>query len=198
MDNDSSDSEHSVDEVEQVAEDISESEKTDADVDDADVIGDESDDEKSELDDTEVVEEEEEPEPVEVAMAAATEYEFVSERNKNQIHKDVVVVDPKRRRTSNMISKTELVEGIGIRAQQIANKATVFVDISVDKKGGGGKTVIDDPTIMAKMEVAQRKFPLVLRRIVKTQVDKKTGKVTEWVEDWDVNEMIFPNSLKLQ
>lgn len=197
MDNDSTDSERSVDEVEHVAEDMSESEKTEVDVDDADVIGDESEDEKSEIDESEVGEEEEEAEPADM-VAATAEYEFIHDRTKNQIHKDVIVVNPKNRRTSNMICKTELVEGIGIRAQQIANKATVFVDISVDKKSGSGKTVIDDPTVMAKMEVAQRKFPLILRRIVKTQVDKKTGRVTEWVEDWDVNEMIFPNSLKLQ
>jgi len=128
----------------------------------------------------------------ETAEEIATE-EFKSyATTKNQIHKTIIVIQPMRRRTSNIITKPELVEAIGIRAAQIAQKPTVFVDINTKN---GAK--LDDPIVMAKMEVAQRRFPLILRRIVKTQVDKKTGHNTEWVEDWDVNKMILPLSVKL-
>lgn len=209
MDNDSTDSEKEIDEVQEaIGEDASEDAKSEIEGDE-DIIGDETDDEKSEKDegdgdgegDGEGEAEDEEPEEPEEVVPAniPVEYEFVSNRTKNQIHKDVIVVDPKKRKTSNMISKTELVEVIGVRAAQIAQKATVFVDINVEKKSNGvtSKVVIDDPVIMAKMEVAQKKCPLVLRRIVKTKVDPKTGRVTEWVEDFAVREMLLPSSLKL-
>lgn len=174
-----SDSEEEI--VEEVVEEPVEDEESvatsEGDVDDADIMGEESDGE-------EVVDEEE--------LEAAPEVDTY-ERTKNQTHKTVIIVDPKKRKTSNMINKAELVEAIGIRAQQISQRATVFVDINRKDK-----TMVDDPILIAKMEIAQRRCPLVLRRVIKSISNRKTGHVTEWVEDFPVNEMIYPFSFKLQ
>jgi DNA-directed RNA polymerase subunit K/omega len=215
MDNDTTSSE--IDDVQEtVDKETSEDEISETEGGD-DIIGDESEDFKSDADDGTEAEDgqaddgteaedgqaddgQTDDKPEESASAnIPIEYEFITERSKNQLHKDVVIIDPKNRKTSNMISKTELVEAIGVRAAQIAQKATVFVDINIEKKSNGvtSKIIVDDPIVMAKMEVAQKKSPLILRRVVKTKTDPKTGKITEWVEDWPIRDMLLPASLKL-
>jgi len=105
------------------------------------------------------------------------------EQTRIHLHKTVIYVeDPK---TPAHLTKTELVELIGVRAGQIAARSTIFVDIA--RKDGG---VIDNPVEIAKLEIAQRKCPLSWRRVVKTTTDK-TGYVTEYIEVFDVNKMSF-------
>lgn len=191
MEDASEDDRHSEYSEEGDVDDFDESEASNPDGDDADVNADEDDSDTASIilpgDEAAIDEETEEATSVEpkeeIKSYTAT---------KNQIHKTIIVVSAGKRRTGNIITKPELVEAIGIRAAQIAQKPTVFVDINAKN---GAK--IDDPITMAKMEIAQRRCPLVLRRTVKTYVDKKTGHVTEWVEDWNVNSMILPLSVKL-
>jgi DNA-directed RNA polymerase subunit K/omega len=179
-----SDSEDNI--VEEVVDEPAEDEESiatsEGDAGDADIMAEDSDAEN------EAVEEDAEAE-IEPEIEPEVQYE----RTKNQTHKTVIIIDPKNRKTSNMISKVELVEAIGIRAGQISQRATVFVDINRKDK-----TMVDDPIAIAKMEIAQRRCPLVLRRVVKQATNRKTGHVTEWVEDFAVNDMIYPSSLKIQ
>ncbi len=178
-----SDSEDNI--VEEVVDEPAEDEESiatsEGDAGDADIMAEDSDAENVAIE-----------EDVEAEIEPEVEPEVQYERTKNQTHKDVIIIDPMNRKTSNRISKVELVEVIGIRAGQISNRATVFVDINL--KGG---TMVDDPIVIAKMEIAQRKCPLNLRRCVKQSTNRKTGYVTEWVEDFKVNDMIYPSSLKL-
>lgn len=111
------------------------------------------------------------------------------ERSQVQMHKDALRVPPDARITSDIMSQAEMTEAISIRASQIAQNAVIMVDIT-------GMNV-DDPIVIAKMELAARRCPLVLRRVVRRLIERKTGAVTDVVEDWDVNEMIYPASIKL-
>lgn len=111
------------------------------------------------------------------------------DRTQVQLHKDVLRVADDLRVTSDIMSQAEMTEAISIRCSQIAQNAVIMVDIT-------GQAV-DDPITIAKMELAARRCPLVLRRIIYRMIDRKTGAVTDVVEDWDVNEMIYPASVKL-
>lgn len=103
------------------------------------------------------------------------------EQSRVQLHKNVIRVSTPH--TREFLTKTELVELIGIRAGQIANRSQIFVDIT--RKDG---SVVDNPAEIAKMEILQRRCPLTWRRIIKTTTDK-TGQVTEYVQYFDVNKM---------
>jgi len=99
----------------------------------------------------------------------------------NQPHKNIVIVDPEKRKTSHVINKTELTELTSIRASQIASNGTAFVDT----------TGLTDPIAMAQKEVNEGKCPMILRRKVGSVV-ALDGKLTEYVEYWDVNKMVKP------
>lgn len=95
-------------------------------------------------------------------------------------NKEIIVIKPENRRTSNVMSKFEMTEHNSIRATQIAQYNNCMVDI----------TGLDDPVKMAKRELMMRKSPLVLRRHVG---ERKNGK-GEWesfYEYWSPNEMTF-------
>lgn len=98
----------------------------------------------------------------------------------NQIHKRTIIIEPAKRRTSNMLTRIELTEAINIRAMQIAQNQTVLTDISG----------LSDPIEMAEKELRDKKCPLILSRKVGEEMGK--NETIEYVEHWDVNEMGIP------
>lgn len=121
-------------------------------------------------------------------LKARTNFVLV-DRTQVQLHKDVMRVPNEKRITSDIMSQAEMTEAISIRCSQIAQNAVIMVDIT-------GMSV-DDPIVIAKMEISARRCPLILRRVIYRLSDRKTGAVTDVVEDWDINEMIYPASVKL-
>lgn len=88
------------------------------------------------------------------------------------------IIHPDDRRTSNILQKAEAALILGKRAIQIAGSPTVFVDI----------TGLHDPVAIAFKELAERRCPLLVRRVV--AVDVKANCI--FVEYWDPNEMAHP------
>lgn len=84
---------------------------------------------------------------------------------------EVKVVAPANRETSNMMTEFELTEVVSIRAQQIVEGCKPFVDI-------GDET---NPIEIAKMEIKQKKCPMMIQR-----------RVGNYIEEWGINEMIEP------
>lgn len=96
--------------------------------------------------------------------------------------REIVVIDPSLRRTSNILTQAEQTELIGERAEQISRNATVFVDIGD----------LTDPISIAKKEFYSRMCPLMLRRTVGY---KRTDVGTiQYVEVFDVNLMQIQES----
>ena len=93
--------------------------------------------------------------------------------------KEVIIVRPENRMTSNVMTKYEMTEYIDIRAVQIAEYNNCMADI----------TGLSDPVLMAKRELMQRKCPLMLRRAVGTRTVK--GESVAYYEDWNPAEMTF-------
>jgi len=110
------------------------------------------------------------------------------ERTKIQLRKEVLRVADDDRITSDIMTQAEMTEAISIRASQVAQSAVMTVSID---------SGVDDPIVIAKMELAARRCPLVLRRIIGRVVDRRDGSVNDIVEDWDVNTMIYPSSIRL-
>jgi len=90
----------------------------------------------------------------------------------------VKIVHPDDCRTSNVLQKSEAAHILGKRAKQIADSPTVFVDI----------TGLHDPGAIAYKELAERKCPLIVRRVI--AVNLKANYMI--VEDWDPNTMAHP------
>lgn len=102
--------------------------------------------------------------------------EYVSKADK--YHQTIHIVPPDERQTSNIMTRAEMVEAIGIRISQIEKGGPVFTDVSG----------YDDPAEMAKKELIDRRNPLKLRRIInQTPSDI-------YVEEWPVREMGIPLS----
>lgn len=95
----------------------------------------------------------------------------------NKLHKNIVVIDPAARRTSNILTEYEHTELISIRASQIEQQRIVLTDV----------TGLVDAEAMAEKELADKKCPLVLRRKIGEIV--RDGILTEYIEYWDVNSM---------
>jgi|SRR3989344_1308125 len=115
------------------------------------------------------------------------EFETLNEPTDPSIFCDVVVIAPEHRKTSNMITKTEMTEIISIRADQISNNANVMVPVDG----------LDNPIAMAKKEFNMRRCPLKLRRVVKKAYDRHRNMQVKYVEDWDVNKMSRPFEWKI-
>jgi len=94
--------------------------------------------------------------------------------------REIVVVRPENRLTSNILSSFETTDIISIRATQIAQ----FNNCMIETVG------IDDPIKMAEMELMARKCPLVLVREVGS-VRQPNGQVQQYVEHWSPNHMTF-------
>lgn len=95
------------------------------------------------------------------------------------LRKNIVVVDPTKRITSNSLSEYELTQLISIRATQIENHNMVLTNVDG----------LDDAATMAMKELTDGKCPLVLRRKVGEYV--VDGRITEYFEYWDPNTMSF-------
>lgn len=74
----------------------------------------------------------------------------------NEIIKDIPIVAPEDRITSEVMSKYEYAEVVGIRAKHIESGGTIFVDAGSES----------DPIKIAKKEIAERKCPLSIIRMV--------------------------------
>jgi hypothetical protein len=112
------------------------------------------------------------------------EFEEKIPRTENTLHKEVIIVDPEKRQTSNVLTEFELTEAIAIRATQIEerNMSTTNVD------------GLDSAQKMAEKEIKDGRCPLVLRRKVGEKVvkDGDRAKLTEYIEFWDINTMTLP------
>jgi DNA-directed RNA polymerase I, II, and III subunit RPABC2 len=98
---------------------------------------------------------------------------------------DLIVVDPRDRKTTHWLTKFEVTEIINIRSTQISLYANCLVDISG----------LSDPVAMAWKELYLRKTPLIIRRILG---EKKCtdGVLRSFVELWSPSEMTIPRVLK--
>lgn len=85
--------------------------------------------------------------------------------------------------TPNLMSRFEHTECVNIRAAQIAAYNNCLVDVND----------LDDPIEMAKRELAMRRSPLVLRRVVGSELQQRANGLVrvEYCEFWDVNEMTY-------
>jgi DNA-directed RNA polymerase subunit K/omega len=97
---------------------------------------------------------------------------FDPDKYKNEIHKEIIIVPSMYRKTSEVITKFEFTDVTSNRAKQIENGSKIFVDIGD----------VDDPIIMAEMEIKMKQCPLAIRRLISNNI----------AEVWDVNEMIIP------
>ena len=95
--------------------------------------------------------------------------------------REVIIVKPENRKTSQILSLFERTEIISIRAAQIERHNNCMVDI----------TGLNDPTIMAEKELNMRKCPLTLERIVGERYNSDKNIMEEYQEYWDPNEMEF-------
>ena len=95
----------------------------------------------------------------------------------NSLHKEIIIVDPEKRKTSNIMTNYELTEAITIRASQLQKRFIPLTNVE-------GLTDAKD---MAIKELKDGKSPLFLRR--KVGEVTKNGKTTEYYEYWDVNVM---------
>lgn len=67
-----------------------------------------------------------------------------------------IIVKEENKLTSESLSKFEIMNLIGVRATQISNGSSVFVDVSD----------LTDPVEMAKKEILNNKCPLLIKRFV--------------------------------
>jgi DNA-directed RNA polymerase subunit K/omega len=77
----------------------------------------------------------------------------------------------------NIFEATELVNN---RITQINEGHEVFVDVKD----------LTDATSMAQRELAARRCPLMVQRLMRERIDKPAAKIYRYVEDWDPNKMI--------
>lgn len=97
---------------------------------------------------------------------------FNPDKYEIETHKNIIIVPPEYRKTSEIMTEYEFTEVISHRAKQIENGSPVFTDV-------GNET---DPIKMAELEIKRKKCPLAIRRI-------HNGLVAEV---WHVNEMLVP------
>lgn len=134
--------------------------------------GEEADEEADDADDAEESEEESEVESEDEEQPHRREkVQFINEA---QNIKKVKIVPHDQHITSNMLSVYEMTKAVGIRAQQIQRTGITFVT----------KPVSDDPIMMARQEMNERKCPLLIMRNIDAE--------GEYVEIKRVNEMERP------
>lgn len=100
-------------------------------------------------------------------------------------HNSVIrIIRPENRMTSHWMTKYEITELISQRSTQIAQYANCLVDI----------TGLSDPIDQARRELMQQKCPLTLVREVGQKMNKETGVIDIFAEEWDPNHMTLPIS----
>ena len=92
------------------------------------------------------------------------------------IETKTLYVHPDARITSEVMTDFEYNHIVGLRAQQLANELKSFTEIND----------LSDPIDIAKLEIANKRCPLSIRR-VRTTLDGR-----DIAELWDVNEMSIP------
>ena len=92
------------------------------------------------------------------------------------IETKTLYVHPDARITSEVMTDFEYNHIVGLRAQQLANELKSFTEIND----------LSDPIEIAKLEIANKRCPLSIRR-VRTTLDGR-----DIAELWDVNEMSIP------
>jgi len=91
-------------------------------------------------------------------------YEYIP-----QVRREIIILAPENRRTSEFMTKFECCNLISLRAKQIEDGGPIFVD----------EGELTDPREIAKLEIQQRKCPLSIIRYITDTI----------VEEWDANEM---------
>ena len=91
--------------------------------------------------------------------------------------KNIIKVPDDERRTSNLMTIYEYTEAVGTRISQIENGSKIFTDYD---------GLYNNKQIAIK-EMHDRKNPLIVRRVVKTDGNNI------YEEHWKVREMILPN-----
>lgn len=109
-------------------------------------------------------------------------YEEIEKKKNKQYSKKIMPIPIEKRRSSDLMTLAELTECVNIRAGQISEGSPVFVDI----------TGLDDPIIMAKKEINEKRFPLTLRRKVNEIYNREDNQLIEYIEFWNVNIMKKP------
>ena len=143
---------------------------------DADLSEYESEKENEEEEEGEYLEEEEDVSPYHLYRESIRALEDLDDNCAK-----VLVIPDHNKTTSNIISKYEFCEAIGVRATQIERGAPVFTDVAK----------ITNPIEMAKKEFFDRKSPLILERVI---IDNKEQRF-KVVEEWKVREMTFPPNI---
>lgn len=92
----------------------------------------------------------------------------------------VVKTPLKERISSDILNIFEITELVNSRIVQINEGGEVFTDVRD----------LTDATTMAQRELASRKCPLMVQRVMREKIDKPAAKIYRYVEDWDPNEMI--------
>ena len=92
------------------------------------------------------------------------------------IETKTLYVHPDERITSEVMTEFEYNHIVGLRAQQLVNELKSFTEIND----------LSDPIEIAKLEIANKRCPLSIRRI-RTTLDGR-----DIAELWDVNEMSAP------
>jgi len=91
-----------------------------------------------------------------------------------------IIVAPEHRRTSHVLGRMEMTELISIRASDIAATGRAMIPIPPG---------VSDPIEIARLELAARKTPLILRRPVGTLRNGPGGRPITYIELWSPNEM---------
>lgn len=92
--------------------------------------------------------------------------------------RNIIIVPPEERITSENMTQFEFARAIAIRASQIANNPKIYTDYDG----------LYDEVSIAKKELLDRKSPLIIWRQV--GVIPTTGE--RIIEKWNVREMVYP------
>jgi DNA-directed RNA polymerase I, II, and III subunit RPABC2 len=101
-------------------------------------------------------------------MSALAPNNFVD----NNLHKIDIITPKAFRLTSEILTVAEYTRVISERAAHITNGSKIFADIGLES----------DPISIAKLELKQKKSPMMVRRYTARNI----------CELWEVNEMIVP------
>lgn len=97
---------------------------------------------------------------------------FNPDKYEIESHRNILIVPPDHRKTSEVMTEYEYAEVISHRAKHIENGGPVYVDI-------GNET---NPIVMAEMELEKKQCPLSIRRVHNNLI----------AEIWDCNSMTLP------
>lgn len=97
---------------------------------------------------------------------------FNPDKYEIETHRNIIIVPPDHRKTSERMTEYEYTEVVSHRAKQIENGSPCFADVGNES----------DPIAMAEMEIKQKRCPLAVRRLHNQLI----------AEVWDINELERP------